>query len=38
MCSSLRGRDYGDVRPVSGVYSGTTVAEFAVTVEVTRLG
>jgi len=33
-----RGRDYGDVRPVSGVYSGTTVAEFAVTVEVTRLG
>jgi transglutaminase-like putative cysteine protease len=33
-----RGRDYGDVRPLSGVYSGTTAQDFGVTVEVTRLG
>jgi transglutaminase-like putative cysteine protease len=33
-----RGRDYGDVRPLSGVYSGTTAEQFGVTVEVTRLG
>jgi transglutaminase-like putative cysteine protease len=33
-----RGRDYGDVRPLSGVYSGPAVEHFGVTVEVTRLG
>jgi transglutaminase-like putative cysteine protease len=32
-----RGRDYGDVRPLSGVYSGPAAEHFAVTVEVTRL-
>jgi transglutaminase-like putative cysteine protease len=33
-----RGRDYGDVRPLSGVYSGAKAEHFGVTVEVTRLG
>ena len=33
-----RGRDYGDVRPLSGVYSGSAAEQFGVTVEVTRLG
>ena len=33
-----RGRDYGDVRPLSGVYSGPAAEHFAVTVEMTRLG
>jgi transglutaminase-like putative cysteine protease len=33
-----RGRDYADVRPLSGVYSGPAAAQFGVTVEVTRLG
>ncbi|MBT2224967.1 transglutaminase family protein [Nonomuraea sp. NEAU-A123] len=33
-----RGRDYADVRPLSGVYSGSAPEHFGVTVEVTRLG
>jgi transglutaminase-like putative cysteine protease len=33
-----RGRDYADVRPLSGVYSGPAAEHFGVTVEVTRLG
>jgi transglutaminase-like putative cysteine protease len=33
-----RGRDYADVRPLSGVYSGPPAEHFDVTVEVTRLG
>jgi transglutaminase-like putative cysteine protease len=33
-----RGRDYADVRPLSGVYSGPAPEHFGVTVEVTRLG
>ena len=33
-----RGRDYADVRPLSGIYSGPAVEHLAVTVEVTRLG
>jgi transglutaminase-like putative cysteine protease len=33
-----RGRDYADVRPLAGVYSGPAAAHFGVTVEVTRLG
>jgi transglutaminase-like putative cysteine protease len=33
-----RGRDYSDVRPLSGVYSGPKAEHFGVTVEVTRLG
>ena len=33
-----RGRDYADVRPLSGVYSGPAAEQFGVTVEVTRLG
>jgi transglutaminase-like putative cysteine protease len=33
-----RGRDYADVRPLSGVYSGPAMEHFGVTVEVTRLG
>jgi transglutaminase-like putative cysteine protease len=32
------GRDYADVRPLSGVYSGATAEQFGVTVNVTRLG
>lgn len=32
-----RGRDYADVRPLSGVYSGPKAELFRVTVEVTRL-
>ena len=32
-----RGRDYADVRPLSGVYSGAAAENFGVTVEVTRL-
>jgi len=32
-----RGRDYSDVRPLSGVYSGKAAEQFGVTVEVTRL-
>ena len=32
-----RGRDYADVRPLSGVYSGSAAENFGVTVEVTRL-
>jgi transglutaminase-like putative cysteine protease len=32
-----RGRDYGDVRPLSGVYVGGAAEQFGVTVEVTRL-
>jgi transglutaminase-like putative cysteine protease len=32
-----RGRDYADVRPLSGVYSGPAAEDFGVTVEVTRL-
>jgi transglutaminase-like putative cysteine protease len=31
------GRDYDDVKPISGIYSGTGPSEMAVTVEVTRL-
>jgi transglutaminase-like putative cysteine protease len=33
-----RGRDYADVRPLSGVYSGQKAELFGVTVEITRLG
>lgn len=33
-----RGRDYADVRPLSGVYSGQKTELFGVTVEITRLG
>jgi transglutaminase-like putative cysteine protease len=33
-----RGRDYADVRPLSGIYSGPAAEHLAVTVEVTRLG
>jgi transglutaminase-like putative cysteine protease len=33
-----RGRDYADVRPLSGIYSGPAAEDFGVTVEVTRLG
>jgi transglutaminase-like putative cysteine protease len=33
-----RGRDYADVRPLSGVYSGPPAEHFDVTVDVTRLG
>jgi transglutaminase-like putative cysteine protease len=32
-----RGRDYADVRPLSGIYSGPAAEELGVTVEVTRL-
>lgn len=32
-----RGRDYADVRPLAGVYSGPAAEHFGVTVEVTRL-
>lgn len=32
-----RGRDYGDVRPLSGIYSGGASQELGVTVELTRL-
>ncbi len=32
-----RGRDYADVRPLSGVYSGPPAEEFGVEVRVTRL-
>lgn len=31
------GRDYADVRPLAGVYSGPVAEDFGVTVEVTRL-
>jgi transglutaminase-like putative cysteine protease len=31
------GRDYADVRPLSGVYSGAAAEQFGVTVDVTRL-
>jgi transglutaminase-like putative cysteine protease len=31
------GRDYGDVRPLSGIYSGPSTSRMAVEVEVTRL-
>ena len=31
------GRDYGDVRPLSGIYSGAETAEMDVAVELTRL-
>jgi transglutaminase-like putative cysteine protease len=33
-----RGRDYADVRPLAGIYSGPAAEDFDVTVEVTRLG
>jgi transglutaminase-like putative cysteine protease len=33
-----RGRDYADVRPLSGIYSGPAAEQFGVSVEVTRLG
>ncbi|MFC6022906.1 transglutaminase N-terminal domain-containing protein [Plantactinospora solaniradicis] len=33
-----RGRDYADVRPLSGVYSGPAAEQIGVTVEITRLG
>jgi transglutaminase-like putative cysteine protease len=32
-----RGREYGDVAPLKGVYAGTSSAHLGVTVEVTRL-
>ena len=32
-----RGRDYGDVRPLSGIYSGPRSHALGVTVELTRL-
>ncbi|MCW2844757.1 MAG: Transglutaminase-like enzyme putative cysteine protease [Nocardioides sp.] len=31
------GRDYGDVKPLSGIYSGTATSEMTVEVDVTRL-
>jgi transglutaminase-like putative cysteine protease len=33
-----RGRDYADVRPLSGIFSGPPAEHFDVSVEVTRLG
>lgn len=33
-----RGRDYADVRPLSGIYSGPTAELLGVSVEVSRLG
>jgi transglutaminase-like putative cysteine protease len=33
-----RGRDYGDVAPLKGIYAGGASSELFVTVEVTRLG
>jgi transglutaminase-like putative cysteine protease len=33
-----RGRDYADVRPLSGIYSGVAAEQFRVAVEITRLG
>jgi transglutaminase-like putative cysteine protease len=33
-----RGRDYGDVSPLKGIYAGGASSELFVTVEVTRLG
>jgi transglutaminase-like putative cysteine protease len=33
-----RGRDYADVRPLSGVDFGLAPEHFGVTIEVTRLG
>jgi transglutaminase-like putative cysteine protease len=33
-----RGRDYADVRPLSGIYSGPPAEHFDVTVDLTRLG
>ncbi|HKE51365.1 MAG TPA: transglutaminase family protein [Actinomycetes bacterium] len=33
-----RGRDYADVRPLSGIYSGPAAERLGVTVDVTRLG
>lgn len=33
-----RGRDYGDVSPLKGIYAGGATSELFVTVEVTRLG
>ncbi len=32
------GRDYGDVRPISGIYSGARTSSMEVDVEITRLG
>jgi transglutaminase-like putative cysteine protease len=32
-----RGRDYADVRPLSGVYHGPPATDLGVTVELTRL-
>ena len=32
-----RGRDYGDVTPLKGVYHGAPSTELGVTVEITRL-
>ena len=32
------GRDYDDVKPISGIYSGAATSEMTVEVEVTRLG
>ena len=31
------GRDYGDVRPLSGIYCGAETSEMFVDVEITRL-
>ena len=31
------GRDYGDVRPLSGIYSGSATSSMFVQVDVTRL-
>ncbi|MEN3360848.1 MAG: hypothetical protein V7637_4830, partial [Mycobacteriales bacterium] len=33
-----RGRDYADVRPLSGIYSGPPAEHFDVAVDLTRLG
>lgn len=33
-----RGRDYGDVTPLKGIYAGGAASELFVTVQVTRLG
>ena len=36
-CIVARGRDYADVRPLTGIYSGPAPGALGVTVELTRL-
>ncbi len=35
--SVATGRDYGDVKPISGIYSGATTSQMTVQVDITRL-